>query len=86
MNIEWKPTFISTYSVSNTGILRNKRGIYPKITQNGMVYLHDQFKNKYYLPIWVLVAHAFLPESDSQILEHIDGDSSNNRVDNLRYY
>jgi hypothetical protein len=81
--MEWKPTFISKYSISNTGILRNKRGLYVKPNVSNCVYLHDKHK-VYYVPMWVLVANAFIPPT-SRILEHIDGNPSNNNVANLRY-
>ena len=83
MEIIWKPTFITAYSISNTGILRNKRGVHIKPTSNSMIYLHDKNKS-YYMPIWVLVANAFIPPT-SRVLEHIDGDPSNNCVNNLQY-
>ena len=81
--MDWKQTFVSTYSISNTGILRNKRGLYLKPTKTGMVYLYDNHKI-YYVPLWVLVANAFIAPT-GKVLEHIDGDPSNNNVSNLRY-
>lgn len=81
--MDWKQTFVSNYSISNTGILRNKRGLYVKPNSSNCVYLHDRQKT-YYVPIWVLVANAFIPPT-SRNLEHIDGNPSNNCVSNLRY-
>ncbi len=81
--MDWKQTFVSNYSISNTGIIRNKRGMYVKPNKSNCVYLHDNHK-VYYVPIWVLVASAFISPTSS-ILEHIDGDPTNNCVSNLRY-
>jgi len=81
--MEWRPTFVDNYSISNTGILRGKRGRHIKSTPTGMVYLHAKNRS-YYMPLWVLVAQGFIPPTGC-ILEHIDGNKLNNCVENLRY-
>jgi len=98
MNIEWKPTFYypEWYLVSNTGLVRTKRGHFTK-SKNGLLSANT---NKYgykcvtlfgngkykYMTVHRLVALAFIPNPDSlRTVDHIDNDKTNNRVDNLQW-
>lgn len=90
----WK--FINAnYEVSDKGNIKsvNYRGTgksairKQSISKNGYmrVILSDNGKNKTYF-VHRLVAAAFIPNPDNKpCIDHIDGDKSNNRADNLRW-
>jgi hypothetical protein len=74
----FKEKFLEVHSsiISNVG---NRQG-YPVVclSTNGKPRVHYVHR---------IVAEAFLPpkEFENQVIQHIDGDNLNNRVDNLRY-
>ena len=90
MNEEWRDIegYEGLYQVSNLGRVKSKRGILkPRITPKG--YLRIQLsknsnrKDKF---VHVLVAETFLCKYDSALqVNHIDGDKTNNTVDNLEW-
>lgn len=74
---------IDDYMISNYGRVSSKRGII-KI-QNGMKYQQITIRRKTYT-IHKLVAENFLGERpDGYIVDHIDNNPLNNRLDNLQY-
>jgi len=70
--------------VSNKGRFKVRNGVsFGSIRRSG--YLTCSHKNKTYL-VHRLVAETFLPKPDgTDIVDHIDGNRSNNDVDNLRW-
>lgn len=75
------------YEVSNFGEIRNLKGkiIKPEILKKGYlrVSLCLNSKNKKYL-VHRLVALAFIPNPENKpVVNHEDGDKTNNRYDNL---
>jgi hypothetical protein len=72
--------------VSNLGRYRNHLGVIstPKSPRSGYVQIHINGKNR---QLHRVMAVAFdLPRRDDQDeIDHIDGDPSNNRLDNLRW-
>jgi hypothetical protein len=89
MKEQWKQVFNSHYFVSNLGrIKRFNNGelveINPKLgTRN---YLRVNIKGKEY-KIHVLVATLFLkkPKGNNLVVDHLDRNKLNNRVDNLEW-
>lgn len=90
----WKPIeWNDYYQVSTWGNVRNSRGNYLSPADNGRGYLIVQlhktgYKSKMFL-ISRLVAEAFLPNSNPDVLtdvDHIDSkNKKNNMVDNLQW-
>lgn len=91
--IDWKTiSGFSNYEISNTGKVRNKITKYilkGRVTKTGYYQVNiknddtNKFVNQY---IHRLVALAFIknPENKKQV-NHIDGDKSNNNVENLEW-
>lgn len=80
------------YQVSNMGRLKSLH--YGKSTILNPSMASDGYKNvtltlngkKKYFRLHVLVARAFIPNPDNKpCVNHIDGDKSNNRADNLQW-
>lgn len=73
-DIEWRPILDTTYSVSNTGLVKNKNGMImkPEIMKKG--YLRIDLGKKGKVMIHRLVGHAFIenPNNYPQI-NHIWG-------------
>ena len=86
MNIEWKPVSIAPQlEVSNQGEIRD--GITKVLIgfDNGNGYKRVIIKGKKHY-VHRLVACAFIPNPDNKPqINHIDGNKSNNRVDNLEW-
>lgn len=87
----WKPTHVTdNYSVSNLGRVRNNltgRILKPSDNGNGYkrVTISQAGKPKAYL-IHRLAAEAFCLKQENQTeVDHIDGNRSNNTVENLRW-
>ena len=75
------------YEVSNLGNVRNKEHIKQLCNVNGYMYVHLWLKGKMYnRSVHRLVATAFIenPNNYPQV-DHIDGNRSNNNVENLRW-
>ena len=96
MKEQWKTFAGGNYAVSNKG--RVKRVTPGRRTKPGQLLTLNLMKIGYYrcapvvdgrnVPMYVhhIVARAFLgPCPDGLELNHIDGDKTNNRVDNLEY-
>lgn len=90
----WKPIpYNDYYQVSTWGNVRNSRGNYLSPWDNGRGYLLVQLCKKGYKPknmlVSRLVAEAFLPNSNPDVLTDVDHiankEKSNNRVDNLQW-
>lgn len=94
MNMEveiWKPVEnYPNYEISNFGHLRkikNKRLLKGYKTYDG--YIKHSLTNENGSKVFrehILTANAFIPDTNPQIkteINHIDGDKTNNRVDNL---
>lgn len=89
--IKWmKLNDFTTYSVSNSGTVRNdKTGkiLKPMLSTSGYLYVHFVKKRKKYTKyIHRLVCQAFLGEKlDTMQVDHINGDKKDNRLSNLRW-
>ena len=88
---EWRDIegFNGYYQISNTGKVKNKkRNILRKIfyTKNGYPFVTFCIKRKSTTRyIQRLVAEAFIPDfTPDKCITHIDGDKSNNNVNNLK--
>lgn len=84
--MEWKSTTIEGYLVSDYGQVKNEQTdkILSQFKNNKGYYLVN-IKDKKYL-IHRLVAEAFLKKPDHcNIVEHLDDNPANNRVDNLMW-
>lgn len=74
------------YQVSNLGNVRGKKVLSPKINKNGYkeVSLYNGKQKSFY--IHRLVAEAFIPNGNKlPQVNHINGDKTNNCVDNLEW-
>ena len=93
---EWRDCIgFKNYQASNLGNIRNKkrlnvikpradviRNTYTRFQVNVTNELGKQVNQR----VHRLVAKAFIPNPDNRTeIDHIDGDPSNNRVDNLRW-
>lgn len=82
------PDEFGPYEVSDSGYIRNLRGLIlkPEISKTGhlRVQLSVRPGVSKHFQVHRLVARAFLGESDLDVL-HWDDDPQNNRVENLRY-
>ena len=73
------------YSISNTGRVRNYLGRELKVSTDKNGFATVTMSNKKY-KLHVLLARTFLPNPENHTyVEHIDGDVSNNSLDNLRW-
>lgn len=96
-SVEWKPVpiypFGENYEVSNTGQVRRKDTgqiirQWDHVGKGGVVYKRVTLRMpglKKNYRVHRLVALAFLPPSDLPEVDHIDGNSFNNNVDNLEW-
>jgi hypothetical protein len=83
MEEEWKLIETTPYSVSNYGRIKNKEKILKGSTRSGYSTLTIKTKKEY---IHKLVALYFIGDRpDGLLIDHIDRNKQNNRVDNLRY-
>jgi len=74
---------IDGYMISNYGRVKSNRGLLR--IQNGRKYKQVTIRRKTYT-IHKLVAESFLGDRPvGYIIDHIDNDPSNNRLDNLQY-
>jgi hypothetical protein len=89
MNEIWKQYKDTVYSVSNTGYVRNISGKILKGIETRQGYLRlSLWHNKKVFSIAVhrMVAETFLDNKENKpIVNHIDGNPSNNRLENLEW-
>lgn len=79
----WK-SIDSRYQISNMGRCKSKRGILkPERHTSGYLRVSLSGIGRFYLHR--LTAEYFLDNSDKTIVNHKDGDKTNNRVDNLEW-
>jgi hypothetical protein len=86
--MDWKQIDEYDYFVSNTGLVRNKRGMILKPTKDKGYIRVNLCKNKEKKKHSVhrLVALAFIPNPDNKPqVDHADSNPSNNDVSNLRW-
>jgi len=92
----WKDiTDFPNYQVSNLGNVRNKKRLNilkPRIVKKDYgyisyeVYISKDGGKQFHKKIHRLVAEAFIANPDNRTeIDHIDRDTSNNHVDNLRW-
>lgn len=79
----------SNYQISNYGKIKSKRKelkLY-KNKRNGYLYTHlSQNGKTKVIRVHILVAKTFIPNnSNKPYVNHIDGDKTNNRTDNLEW-
>lgn len=86
-NWKWVKGFEGYYQVSDTGLVRTVKGIYPKqtLSYDGYLQINLSYKGKTKsTSVHRLVAEAFLDEWDSKLeVNHKDGNKQNNSVVNL---
>ena len=94
MEEEWRPVvgFEGLYEVSNFGLVktlhRKERILKSSIPKKGKYASVFLCKNGkiYPMPVHRVVAIAFIPNPENKpVVDHIDTDITNNRVDNLRW-
>ncbi len=91
---EWKPIkgYEDRYAISNLGRIkvlkpRYRDKVILRTFSDGFGYLHCDLSNpRKTVKVHRLVAEAFIPNPDNKpTVNHIDGDKTNNRVDNLEW-
>lgn len=88
MNEIWKPYKDGYYLVSNLGRIKNIKGIHLKGTKqkNGYTLVHLRKQDDEMMLFHRIVASVFIPNPDNlPQVNHIDGDKTNNSVDNLEW-
>ena len=85
--IQWKE-FLLGYEISNTGEIRNvkTKKILKSFINNG--YLSIRIKNKNFTGLVhriVLIAFKPIEDNKNYVVNHIDGNTLNNNIDNLEW-
>lgn len=79
---------VGSYKNSHGYITDDRHILKPRTNPNGylMVVLYDDYRNPHQLSIHRLVAATFIPNDDeSLVVDHLDGDKTNNIVSNLEW-
>lgn len=91
---EWRDTEYKNYQVSNLGNVRKQifngfKYVKGQVNHRGKGYLATKItvgERRKYAYFHILVALAFIGvRPDGMVIDHIDRNSFNNRVENLRY-
>lgn len=86
----WKDSIVPGFEISNKGRIKNaktKRIIIPEPEEKGYLRLSRYINGtKKHYSVHRMVAIAFIPNPHNKPqVDHIDGDNTNNNVNNLRW-